>query len=342
MKPRGSKRRKGTVREETDLPLFSPAISRLGEAYLLVEQLLLVEAREKFKEYLRIFPNDVEVTNAYTSLQWLARSQPHTGTAAEQELFDWWRLIEKDGKRYKILDTTLHRHLKKGILQRLITGLATTGKKSLNGVHLGLLYFELQQYAEAIRELRIAVGQRSDSSSLLCPLAEALYRTGKRSSAEVAYGLALLYDPLKCGFEDFSHPAIRTVEKKLESTGMSHELARENLLVQAWLEGVLALPTLPSLTSLQQLIQRVKKDLPQATGLGRLVLVADARAFRWALQVAVWIRDEASHMHDELAWAHRIMRERDTRAFQTFNERMRLEDLQDEETVEVRMGAAEL
>jgi tetratricopeptide (TPR) repeat protein len=320
------------------LPLFDSALARLSRAYRCVEELQLDQARDEFKEYLRVFPTDPEVTNAYSSLQWLGRRRPRNPFPGEQELYNWWRRIERDARKYRILHTALHRRLKYGVLKRLVEKLAASGKKTLNGVHIGLFYFELEQFPEAVRELRVAAGEQPDSSLLLGALAEALYRTGHRAEAEAAYGLALLYEPQKCGFEDFSHPAISSTQARLKETGMGQELARENLLVQCWLEGVLRLPPMPSVISLRQLTRSAKALEPKASGHGRLALVEDARLFRWCLQAAQWIRAEAAHLADDLAWAERKMEERDARAFQAYEERARLEELQEEETVEVQMG----
>ncbi len=323
---------------ESQLLLFNPAITRLAESYHQVEGLLLDEAADGFKEYLRVFPNDIEVTNALSSLQWLSRSSPHTENLKQEELFSWWRKTERDAARFQILDTKLYDVLKKGILQRLVDQMVADGKKRIRGVHLGILFFELGQYAESIRELRLATGERPDSSSVLGPLAEAEYRLGQAEKSETTYALALLYEPLKCGFQEFSHPDISEVQEKLQSTGMEYELARENLLVQCWLEGVLRLAPLPSAVSLHSLVQQAKELEPEARIYGRLVLVEDARLFRWCIQIAEWIRTEAVHLSEEFAWALHLMELRDARAFQTYQERLRLEDLQSEETAEFRLG----
>jgi len=325
--------------EDSELPLFDPALTRLNRAYRCVEELELDAARDEFKEYLRVFPTDLEVTNAYSSLQWLGRSRPKTPEPDEADLYNWWRTVERDADKHKILDTSLHRRLRDGILKRLVDRMVEAGKKTIGGVHLGLLYFELEQFTEAVRELRAAVGGQPGSSLYHGALAEAFYRTGHKKKAAVAYGLALLYEPQRCGFEDFSNPEVSATQEKLKRTGMSPELARENLLVQCWLEGVLRLPPLPSVLSLQQLIQSAREYEPQARGHGRLALTEDARLFRYCLQIADWVRTEAEHLRDDLEWAQQKMAERDGRAYQAYVERTRLEEVQEEETVEVRMRA---
>jgi len=339
---RGRRERRTVSRlgsEGSELPLFDPALARLNRAYRCVEELQLDAARAEFKEYLRVFPTDLEVTNAYSSLQWLGRSRPKSPEPEERELYNWWRKVEKDAHKHNILDTSLHRRLRDGILKRLVDRMVEVGKTTISGVHLGLLYFELEQFPDAIRELSAAVGERPNSSLFHGALAEAFFRTGHKKKAEVAYGLALLYEPQKCGFEDFSHPGISATQEKLTNTGMSQELARENLLVQCWLEGILRLPPMPSVLALQQLIQSTREFEPQARGHGRLALTEDARLFRYCLQIANWIRAEAECLQDDLDWAQERMAERDGRAYQAYVERTRLEMVQEEETVEVRMRA---
>ncbi|MDP7248411.1 MAG: hypothetical protein QGF00_02315 [Planctomycetota bacterium] len=334
-KPR-SRQRKGAgglAREQEEMPLFNPALSRLSKAFDLVEALLLDEARSEFTEYLKVFPSDAEILNAYSSLEWLGRGKPGKAILDEGELYDWWRTIRKDGERYDILNTQLYRRLKKGILHELVQRLAASGQKNIHDFHIGLLYFQLEQYPEAIRELRLAIGQQTDASSLLGPLAEALYRAGDRKQADVSYGLALLYEPLKAGFKQFAHRGITNTQEKLEETGMSYELSRENLLVQCWLEGVIGLPPMPSVVSLQQLITKIKDIETPADIAGRFVDPADARVFRWALQIAFWIRNEAPHLAEELGWLHELMHSRDERAFEAYSERLRLEELQEKETM---------
>lgn len=334
-KPRSRQRKSasGMAHEQEEMPLFNPALSRLSKAFDLVEALLLEEARSEFTEYLKVFPTDVEILNAYSSLEWLGRGKPGKAILDEEELYKWWRTIRKDGERYDILDTQLYSRLKMGILRELLQRLAATGKKNIHDYHIGLLYFQLEQYPEAIRELRLAIGQKTDASSLLGPLAEALYRTGDRDQAEVAYGLALLYEPLKAGFKQFAHRGITSTQEKLEETGMSYELARENLLLQCWLEGVIGLPPMPSVVSLHQLITKTREIETSADIAGRFVDPVDARLFRWALQIACWIRNEAPHLTAELGWAHGMMQARDERAFEVYSERLRLEELQEKGTI---------
>ena len=334
-KPRSRQRKSasGIEREQEEMPLFNPALSRLSRAFDLVEALLLEEARTEFTEYLKVFPTDAEVLNAYSSLEWLGRGKPGKTILDEEELYNWWRTIRKDGERYAILDTQLYRRLKRGILHELVQRLAASGQKNIHDFHIGLLYFQLEQYPEAIRELRLAIGQQTDASSLLGPLAEALYRTGDREQADVSYGLALLYEPLKAGFKQFAHRGITNTQEKLEETGMSYELARENLLLQCWLEGVIGLPPMPSVVSLQQLITKTKEIDTPAEIAGRFVDPADARLFRWTLQIACWIRNEAPHLTEELGWAHEMMQARDERAFEAYSERLRSDELQEKDTV---------
>ncbi|MBI2193132.1 MAG: hypothetical protein HYU36_14225 [Planctomycetes bacterium] len=317
---------------ESDLPLFDPALVQLSRAYTGVEAIRLDEAIAAFKEYLKVFPTDSEVVNVLSSLQWLARCRPRADAPTGEDWFAWWRRVEKDAGRYRILDTRLYRCLRRGILRRILGGMLASGRKSLHGVHLGFLFLEIEQYGDAARELRLAAGENPESSSIYGPLAEAEYRLGQAEAAERSYGLALLYEPLRCGFTCFSHPGIAGVQKKLESTGMSAELARENLLVQCWLEAVLSLPPLPSALSLQNLIRRARDLEPIARQHGRLVLVEDARLFRWCLQISSSVRPDMSPSEEDLAWAEERMGERDSRAFGVYRERRRLEELQAEET----------
>jgi tetratricopeptide (TPR) repeat protein len=317
------------------LPLFGSAMESLQRACGSVEALELDRALGELKQYLQVFPSDTEVVNALSSLQWLVSYRPKSHALTEEELFTWWRRIAKEAERSEVMDSRLYRHLKRGILRSLIARMVAAGKKRLGGVPIGIFYFEAELYEEAIRELRLAAGERPDASSILGPLAEAEYRAGQHDRAAVSYSLALLYEPQKCGFREFSLPAINVVQAKLEKIGLDSDLARANLLVQCWLEGVLPLAPLPSVISLQDLLRRARALAPEAVGYGRLVRREDAELFRWCLQISEWIRAEPRDHEEDLVWAREQMRLRDARAFQIYMERLRIEELQSEKTVEV-------